>query len=567
MATLASLFNESSTKIYNKFTPDGGQLVSISPDSNRGVLNRTKGSIKYDTRALPISSVVRDVARVSKLLNPFRSPSAVLYLAKQALLQTGNTFKQTRIYDPLSPLLNVAPFLHTLRAYKQDPYLYLQAETIRGITQKFGNPITLTNKDVITRIASNVILSRPEGYVFYTAKDGSAKSVLGPRLYAQQTILTRGQVKSQFEPLKPIDTQQYPTEFSTAAIAFRDNFNKGTALKQSLIKSNRNDRLRSSYLNDKKYSDTNTDPTTTSLQSGLSNISDEYNKTKTFARDSQKIQNDRIDYGNIITSEETLNKNEKTDIIKFIFSDAGGTNVNPVQFRALLSSLKENVKPEFNDQRYVGRTERFVTYGGAKRSVSISFNVVAFSSQELEGVWSRINYLSGLAFPKGVANGFMIPPMFNITVGNIYDNQPCYIEGLDYDFLEDNTVFDIENEVPFAVNVSMQLNLFEKRSKFQNSPFYKITEDILTNQLRVERSANFLRNVSTQRSATTVAPIGATAAQLVFRNNSGLATDGRAPAPRGTVPVGFSTPLSNADIQGICQEDAECTSLYLNNPY
>ncbi len=85
------------------------------------------------------------------------------------------------------------------------------------------------------------------------------------------------------------------------------------------------------------------------------------------------------------------------------------------------------LKPEFTEQRYVGRTERFVTYGGVKRSVALNFNVVAFSAEEQYGMWQRVNYLSGLAFPKNVVNGFMVPPLFKITVGGLYDNQPCYL--------------------------------------------------------------------------------------------------------------------------------------------
>ena len=125
----------------------------------------------------------------------------------------------------------------------------------------------------------------------------------------------------------------------------------------------------------------------------------------------------------------------------------------------------------------MGRTERFVTYGGAKRGLSLSFNIVAFSPGEIDGMWSRVNYLTGLAFPSGVKNGFMVPPLFKMTIGELYDSQPCYIETLDYDFLDETITFDVDKEVPHAINVTMQLSILEKRSKFYDSPFYKITED------------------------------------------------------------------------------------------
>ncbi len=169
----------------------------------------------------------------------------------------------------------------------------------------------------------------------------------------------------------------------------------------------------------------------------------------------------------------------KTDIIKFIFR-TNEANANPVHFRAFLSSLKENVKPDFNEQRYIGRTERFVTYGGAKRTANFEFNIVAFAQSEIQQVWRRINYLTGLAFPiKPSESGFMVPPMFKITIGGIYDDQPCYIDTLDYDFLDSSITFDIDNEVSQVVNVKMNIVLLEKRSRFYDSPFYKITEDAI----------------------------------------------------------------------------------------
>lgn len=475
MAKLADLFNQSSREIYSKFGPDTGQLVSINPDT-RGVLGATKDTIPYDSRALPISSVIRDVVRVSKLLNPFRNPTLV---AKQILLQTGNTFAQTRKYNILSPIINTAPFIHSLRSRQIDLYLYLQAETVTKVAQMFEGatvPTNLTNTVILNNIeqakqggsVKQILSARPEFYTFYLNNSS------GPRIYRAIPDRVR-------DVATPLTQDRYPTEFLQAANQFKQNFLLGNRLKENLIASNRKFRLVSSYINDGNDSDGTRSPIESSVSSSFTNIKDEYNLTKAYIKD-VGITTDRMDYGAIITPTEALNQEGKTDIIKFIFSEIGGINVKPVQFRALLSSIKESIKTEFNEQRYVGRTERFVTYGGAKRGVNLSFNIVAFSEPESTGMWSRINYLSGLAFPKDVKNGFMVPPLFNITIGGIYDNQPCYIESLDFDFLDDSIVFDINTEVPFAINVTMQLSLLEKNSKFHNSPFYKITEDIKQDQ-------------------------------------------------------------------------------------
>lgn len=486
--TLVERFNERSKDIYRRFPPDENQLVVVKPDDNSSVIDTTVKGIKYDTRALPISSVVRDTIRIGKLLNPIRSPEAALQLGKQILLQTGNTFEQTRKYNPLSPIINVVPFLHTLRMLKTDFYPYLQSETINKLAAKYGfTPGTGGGLNNDTILSKPYLYSRPEWHAFYNTDSADpqnpSRQPTGPILYAQQPVLQRGTVKTQVLPLKPDENQESYTAFVQAAIEFKNKFYNDTILKAKT----KNYRLQSSYLNDKAIFDDSDNTTSPADQpdkiSGDTNIIDVYNLEKPTPR--IKLKEDRLDYSNIITVTDDITKqeSEKSDIIKFIFSEIGGSYVNAVQFRAFLSSIKESVKPEFNEQRYVGRTERFVTYGGAKRSVSLAFNVVAFSTMEINGAWSRINYLSGLAFPKGVKNGFMIPPLFNITIGGIYDNQPCYIESLDFDFLDENTTFDIDEEVPFAVGVTMQLTLLEKRSKFHNSPFYKITEDLLKNQI------------------------------------------------------------------------------------
>jgi hypothetical protein len=217
--------------------------------------------------------------------------------------------------------------------------------------------------------------------------------------------------------------------------------------------------------------------------SGLSsNIRDLYNTEPYIVTEDAQIQ--ALRSGSLVYGKISGTKDKDTDIIPFIFSSVDKDNPEPIHFRAFISSLKQSVKPEFNETRYVGRTERFVTYAGAKRTATLQFNVVAFSESELDAMWLRINYLTGLAFPKGVStSGFMIPPLFKLTVGGIYENQPCYIESLDFDLLDESITFDIDKHVSQVINVNMSITLLEKRSSFYDSPFYGIAQNILSNTL------------------------------------------------------------------------------------
>lgn len=482
--TLLDRFEAKSQDIYGRFSakgePTDQPYVSIRPGSKDA-----NEEIRGDLRLLPLSeSARRDRIRVSKFL---KSPAGLRFSANQLLLQTGNTFSN-QVYNPLSPLLHTVPMVHTRRDIPTSLFIatipgILQNSTVDEISTKFAvagetnlKSLAVTfGKSQLNRVikpftSQNATFesSRPEAKVFTNT---------GPRLFDPQPLNMRGvpnrnivaNAKSQILNTarnkirqifkqSPIDTRTdqenihagRATNLEAAITQFRENFFNDQAKKN--IETKRSYRLYGDYFKGNQNTGTR-QPT---------QLSDAINlKSYTITNTASEI-----------SKSDDTSFEKSNDIIRFIFTH----HTDTIQFRALLSSIKESVKTEFDEKRYVGRTERFVTYGGAKRSVNLSFNVVAFSEGELEGVWSKINFLTGLAYPIGIKNGFMVPPLFNMTVGGLYDAQPCYVESLDYDFLDESITFDINKEVPFAVNVSMQIQLLEKRSKFYNSPFYAITE-------------------------------------------------------------------------------------------
>jgi len=615
-STLAERFEQRSREIYTRFPPSDTQPVVIKPDTD-GVFG-SRSRIKDDTRAVPTVSIRRDVRRVSQFLS---SSEGMLFLSKQALLQTGNTFVNTKLYNPLSPLANTVPFLHTLRHISSqtltgNPSGLLQRTTVDALASSFNITNTLSavqssRRGVLSRISSaattfakaqlknisNKILpvpqsyvgSRPEYKVFGLKNQDYIEN--GPILFPRQPLAERGSkkldIKASFintvvssarqrataftiqtinrqipksirnkvsiptpsntsENTVPLENSVSP--FLKAAAEFKDNFNtknKGDVF----ARLNTVDRFKSSYLTE-KYAGGKT-----SQGNQFENI--DKNQLKTGIQDEYNFYPDYLinSAPSAVSSQPTTETNtqesQKTDIIKFVFSSLNGTNI---RFRALISSIKESIKPEFNEQRYVGRTERFVTYGGAKRSVSLAFNIVAFSKDEIEGMWGKINYLTGLTFPDSVRNGFMVPPLFKVSIGGIYENQPCYIESLDYDFLDETITFDIDKEVPFAINVTMQLSLLEKRSKFYNSPFYKITEIVEQRRLDVI-------DVSANRALSSANPqlsLGENNPRRVWETN-------RRDSRNRLLNIGSSfsatqtdSQNSNFNLQEICGENADC---------
>jgi hypothetical protein len=433
------------------------------------------------------------------------------FLATQTLLQTGNTFAETRLYNPLGTLIHTIPFVHTPRNIGKLPQIIQPIREYRGGLQsetlKKFSATGPTNS--VSRFISGVTNAATSPFQALSSSPTVNRSGFYPRpeddkpvgLRIRQLLTNRGLPKnvgspSEFERTLDGEIQKY-TEQTSAGYA-----EEYTPRKRKLFKALETDSTR--YLDtDFKYNFTTGSTWDTNVQiarndSGLSsNIRDLYNIKDYVATEDAEIQ--ALRSGSLVYGQISGVKDKDTDIIPFIFSSVDTANPEPIHFRAFISSLKQSVKPEFNETRYVGRTERFVTYAGAKRTATLQFNIVAFSESELDAMWLRINYLTGLAFPKGVStSGFMIPPLFKLTVGGIYENQPCYIESLDFDLLDESITFDIDKHVSQVINVNMSITLLEKRSSFYNSPFYGIAQNILSNTLA---EANALANLN-QRVGT-----------------------------------------------------------------
>ena len=107
---LSVLYAQNSDAIYNKYkleTNNSGLLrfgprqpfITVNPNNARRGINGLK---RYESRALPVGSALQDVVRISKFSV---SGNGVIFLGKQLVLQGLNTFNETKIYNPLMPIL------------------------------------------------------------------------------------------------------------------------------------------------------------------------------------------------------------------------------------------------------------------------------------------------------------------------------------------------------------------------------------------------------------------------------------------------------------------------------
>jgi hypothetical protein len=194
-------------------------------------------------------------------------------------------------------------------------------------------------------------------------------------------------------------------------------------------------------------------------------------------------------------------------------------NNTPVSFRAYITDLTQTATPEYKPYQYIGRIEKFITYTSVQRQISFKLGILAYSKDEIEGVWRRLNYLTGLVFPYGYVRGIYQPNIVRLTIGDIYDNQPGYLTSLTTNFTELSETWDLDRQVPIAATSDISFTLIEKNTKVADSPFYGITEGM----------EGFTDRVSSEQPDVTYqtneAPAGSTLSNIPrsqFRGTPGL---------------------------------------------
>jgi hypothetical protein len=160
------------------------------------------------------------------------------------------------------------------------------------------------------------------------------------------------------------------------------------------------------------------------------------------------------------------------DFINVTIYDKINDRLEP--FRAILEGISETIAPEFSATRYIGRIERNIVYLGATRSLTFTLYVHAWSARELQRIWDKVNFITGLAFPSKVSgDGFLLPPIVELTIGDMYVNQPGYFSGISHT-IEDGTSWEIAGgaQVPHTVQMNLSFDIIEKQSMVASSAFY-----------------------------------------------------------------------------------------------
>lgn len=132
------------------------------------------------------------------------------------------------------------------------------------------------------------------------------------------------------------------------------------------------------------------------------------------------------------------------DLIAFFFYDV--VNKKFIPFRATVKGISEGNTAFWDELRFIGRADQIYSYNGFSRTLSFTFNVVINSVKELLPSWKKINYLASAVKPSNYTTGqnvnqkfnrFIVPPMFMLTIGDLYKFQPMVITSINVNIPDD----------------------------------------------------------------------------------------------------------------------------------
>ena len=491
-------FNENVNKLYAGATLKFDNGIASNGRTDAPLIVRKPGDgqvgITLEGRSLPVVSAAQDLKRLTlfQLSRP-----GLLFLAKQQLLQTGNTFEFTRALNPAFVVANAVPFLHVKRNLRPLGELTGKTDTSYENVRKLGQLQVSTYNNLYKKSDPKFISQYLQQKLFGKTgpdKPTGSKNILGA-LSSRITGAISGIVGTTLGTLSafsPLQKRNIGDKFGYGTPATPVGWNQSRPELNSIV--NATVVANNIYHTDYKKFFTNEFDTVPFIKyfespdglkrsdpgdakdgpktSVVTRAANKRNKTLSYVKDPANAPN--LKPGNGPEAYKPINhKFEDAIVVSF----AMGKDA-PIQFRAFIKDLNQTATPEYKAYQYIGRMEKFVNYVGVQREISFKLGIVAFGPDELKAVWRRINYLTGLVFPYGFNKGIMQPNIARLTIGNVYVDQPGYVTGLSTNFTElgESWELDAGRQVPLAAQMDIKFTLIEKATRIADSPFYGITD-------------------------------------------------------------------------------------------
>ena len=146
-----------------------------------------------------------------------------------------------------------------------------------------------------------------------------------------------------------------------------------------------------------------------------------------------------------------LDNDNDPDFIKFKFKDI--YNNKFIVFRAILSGISDAITPEWTGTRYLGRPDQVYVYSGAERKVNFNFEVYPKTKQEFPVLMEKLNYLIGLCYPSFTMDNRMVAPFINLTLGDMFNNTPGFLDSLSID-VDDVSTWETDEGLQFPKHIT-----------------------------------------------------------------------------------------------------------------
>ena len=180
------------------------------------------------------------------------------------------------------------------------------------------------------------------------------------------------------------------------------------------------------------------------------------------------------------------------DMIKFVFeclsNDTPGDAI-AIFFRSFLTNFSDSNQAELSPFRYLGRGETFRTYQGFDRSIAFSFKIAAFTRDEMQPLYKKLNHLISQVYPDySPTSRFMRAPLMKLTIGDYLYRVPGFLDSVNIT-VDDNVSWEIAldklndfemRELPQVISVQCSFkpihNILPRRETNKN-PFVPLIAD------------------------------------------------------------------------------------------
>ena len=140
------------------------------------------------------------------------------------------------------------------------------------------------------------------------------------------------------------------------------------------------------------------------------------------------------------------------DLVKFriaVIDNDSPSFKTYIHFRAFIDSMSDNFTSTWQEDRLMGRGEKFYKYDGFDRNISLSWTVAAQSKQELIPMYQKLNYLASVCAPDYSKAGYMRGNLISLTVGGWCYEQIGIMRGI---------TLDVPSESPWEIGINDESN-------------------------------------------------------------------------------------------------------------